>query len=51
MYLVSQGIDPNRMATEAHGEEHLTNECNDSTPCTDSKHRLNRRSEFMVIGQ
>ena len=48
-YLVSSGIDPNRLATEAHGEEHLTNECNDSTPCSEEKHRLNRRSEFQVL--
>ncbi len=48
-YLVSQGIDPNRLATVAHGEAHLTNECNDSTPCSESKHKLNRRSEFEVI--
>ncbi len=47
-YLVSQGIDPNRLATEAHGEDHLTNECDDSTPCSAEKHRLNRRSEFIV---
>ena len=48
-YLVSQGIDPNRLAMEAHGEEHLTNECNDNIRCSAEKHRVNRRSEFEVI--
>ncbi len=48
-YLVSKGIDPNRLAAEAHGEAHLANECNDSTPCSAEKHRLNRRSEFLVM--
>ena len=48
-YLITQGIDPNRLATEAHGEEHLTNECNDNTRCSSEKHRVNRRSEFEVI--
>ena len=47
-YLVSQGIEQNRLATEAHGEEHLTNECNDNTKCSKEKHRKNRRSEFIV---
>jgi len=48
-YLVTQGIDPNRLTTEAHGEEHLTNECNDNTRCSAAEHRVNRRSEFDVI--
>ena len=48
-YLISQGIEQNRLATEGHGEEHLTNECNDSTRCSAEKHRANRRSEFLVI--
>ncbi len=48
-YLVSQGIDPNRLATEAHGEDHLTNECDDNTRCSEEKHKANRRSEFFVI--
>ena len=48
-YLVSQGIDPNRLSTEAYGEEHLTNECDNTTYCSEAKHRKNRRSEFFVI--
>ncbi len=48
-YLVSQGIDPNRLATEAYGEDHLTNECNDNTKCSEEKHRKNRRSEFILL--
>lgn len=47
-YLVKQGITSNRLATEAHGEEHLTNECDDNTYCSAAKHKLNRRSEFIV---
>lgn len=47
-YLVSQGINLNRLATEAHGEDHLTNECNNITRCSAEKHRENRRSEFVI---
>ena len=48
-YLVSQGVDSLKLEIEAHGENHLTNECNDSTRCSAEKHKLNRRSEFLVI--
>ena len=49
-YLISQGIERNRLATEAHGENQLTNECNDHTRCSETKHKLNRRSEFVIEG-
>lgn len=49
-YLVSLGVDTERLVTEAHGEEQLLNECDDQTPCSEAKHRLNRRSEFITIG-
>ena len=48
-YLVSKGIAAGRLQIEAFGETKLTNECDDHTYCSESKHRLNRRSEFEVI--
>ena len=48
-YLVSQGVDSRKLEIEAHGENYLTNECNDNTRCSAEKHRENRRSEFDVI--
>jgi len=50
-YLVEQkDIDGNRLRGEAFGETKLVNECNDHTPCSEEKHRQNRRSEFEVMG-
>lgn len=48
-YVLSKGIGENRILTEASGEEKLTNECDDGIPCSEEKHRKNRRSEFEVI--
>ena len=50
-YLVAKGIDARRLTIEDFGEEHLTNECDNHTYCSASKHKMNRRSKFMVIGQ
>jgi outer membrane protein OmpA-like peptidoglycan-associated protein len=48
-YLLSLGIDTNRLSTEAYGEDSLLNECDDNTYCSEAKHRINRRSEFDLI--
>ena len=48
-YLTAAGIDPARLASEAFGEENLLNECDDNTYCTEEKHQVNRRSEFVII--
>jgi OOP family OmpA-OmpF porin len=48
-YLLGQGLASDRLVPKAYGETNLVNECDDNTPCSAVKHRLNRRSEFMVI--
>ena len=49
-YLVGQkGIDGARLVGEAFGETQLINECNDHTHCTEQRHKLNRKPEFMVL--
>ncbi len=48
-YLLSLGIDATKLSIEAYGEENLLNECDDNTYCPETKHRINRRSEFIVI--
>ncbi len=49
-YLVNKGeIASDRLTIEGHGEEQLLNECNGKVPCSEEKHRINRRSEFEVI--
>nr|MUH41062.1 OmpA family protein [Zobellia laminariae] len=47
-YLVKKGIDVSRLQTEAYGETHLLNECDDNTFCEEEKHQENRRSEFGI---
>ncbi len=48
-YLLGQGVSSDRLVPKAYGETNLVNECDDNTPCSAAKHKLNRRSEFLVI--
>ncbi|MBQ4915663.1 OmpA family protein [Maribacter sp. MMG018] len=48
-YLVKAGVEASRLATEAYGESQLLNECDDNTYCPEEKHKVNRRSEFIVL--
>ena len=47
-YLHNLGINQSRLAEEAFGEKALLNECDDFTYCTEEKHQINRRSEFLI---
>jgi outer membrane protein OmpA-like peptidoglycan-associated protein len=44
--LVSKGISKSRLLGVAKGETEIINKCQDSIPCSDSEHGLNRRTEF-----
>jgi outer membrane protein OmpA-like peptidoglycan-associated protein len=48
-YLVSKGIDRNRMVASGNGETRLVNKCTDHVPCTKAEHQANRRAEFKLI--
>ncbi len=49
-YIISQGIAPERIQSAiGYGEERLLNECDGSVQCTEPKHYLNRRSEFIIV--
>lgn len=48
-YLLKKGIAQNRLEGHAYGEKDLLNECDDHTYCPESKHKVNRRSEFSII--
>lgn len=51
-YIVSRGIDPARILSAiGYGEERLLNNCSDGNKCPPDKHRLNRRSEFIIVEQ
>ncbi|MHA3789179.1 OmpA family protein [Flavobacterium hauense] len=49
-YIISQGIAPERIESAiGYGETQLINECSNGVPCTEAKHQLNRRSEFIIL--
>ena len=48
-YLVSKGINSNRINAQAFGETQLVNKCKDGVPCTEAEHALNRRTETVII--
>jgi len=51
-YIVSQGIDVSRiLSAVGYGEERLLNNCSNGTPCAADQHRLNRRSEFILVAE
>lgn len=48
-YIISQGIAPERIESAiGYGETQLINECSNGVPCSEAKHQLNRRSEFII---
>lgn len=48
-YLINKGVDASKLTIESYGERQLLNECDDDTYCPEEKHKINRRSEFIVI--
>ena len=49
-YIVSQGIDSSRiLSAVGYGEERLLNNCSNGIPCAADQHRMNRRSEFILV--
>ena len=47
-YLESKGIAIERLVGESKGETSLLNECDDTIYCPEEKHKVNRRSEFII---
>jgi outer membrane protein OmpA-like peptidoglycan-associated protein len=48
-YIVSKGIDANRILGKGYGETDLVNECENEVPCSEEQHQLNRRTEFVIV--
>jgi peptidoglycan-associated lipoprotein len=48
-WLISAGIDPDRMEAVGYGENQILNKCTNGVRCTDDEHRFNRRTEFKII--
>jgi outer membrane protein OmpA-like peptidoglycan-associated protein len=47
-WLVSKGINKNRLTAKGYGETQLINKCADGIECTEAEHQANRRSEFII---
>jgi peptidoglycan-associated lipoprotein len=50
-YIISRGINRNRIEAKGYGETQLLNQCANGVPCTEAEHRLNRRTEFKIVKQ
>jgi outer membrane protein OmpA-like peptidoglycan-associated protein len=48
-YIVSRGIDINRLKAKGYGETQLINKCKDGYPCSEVQHQENRRTEFKIL--
>jgi len=48
-YLVTAGIEPQRIRTAGFGETQLRNHCRKGVQCTEEEHAYNRRTEVAVI--
>jgi outer membrane protein OmpA-like peptidoglycan-associated protein len=50
-YILGAGsVDRARLKAKGYGEAHLTNRCEDGTPCSEPEHVRNRRTELKIIG-
>jgi len=49
-YIITQGIDKERMSRKGYGETTLINSCKNGVKCSDEEHEENRRTEFKVVG-
>lgn len=50
-YIVSQGVNGNRITGVGYGETRLLNNCGDNATCSEAQHQINRRTEMKVICQ
>lgn len=48
-YLVSHGVNSERLTARGYGERVLLNRCTDGIPCSEKEHQDNRRTEVRVI--
>lgn len=47
-YIISKGIDANRINSKGYGESKLLNNCADGVRCKVEDHKMNRRTDFVI---
>ena len=50
-YLITKGIESERLIAKGYGETKLLNNCGNDVKCTEEEHQRNRRTTFRVVGQ
>jgi len=48
-YIISKGIDANRISGKGFGETQLLNKCSNGIKCSKAEHQENRRTDFYII--
>ncbi|WP_246000929.1 OmpA family protein [Pontibacter diazotrophicus] len=48
-YIISRGINRNRLTARGYGETKLINRCADGVVCSEVQHQENRRTEFKIL--
>ena len=48
-YIVSSGIDSNRIYGKGYGESQISNGCTDGVRCTSEEHKQNRITEYSMV--
>ncbi len=48
-YLISEGIDKNRLSAKGYGESKPIIKCATEESCTEEQHEINRRCEFVIV--
>jgi len=48
-YIISKGINRNRIEAKGYGETQLLNRCANGVKCSETEHQLNRRTEFKIV--
>ncbi|HRH39730.1 MAG TPA: OmpA family protein, partial [Flavobacteriales bacterium] len=48
-YLVSKGVERDRVTARGYGASHLLNHCSAGVQCSESEHAVNRRVEYTIL--
>ncbi|WP_317133046.1 OmpA family protein [Flavobacterium ustbae] len=48
-WFIKKGIAASRLSGKGYGESQLLNKCSDNIKCTEEEHKVNRRSEFVIL--